>query len=200
MKKTLVLTALSLAILLGNIGTKSAHAMTMSQERILKHNMVVSLHVKHWYHGPGHWTLHEKFKTCKAVARRYSERRAGICYKARVTLERHSERYSRIHAILYPAPVYSGSSGGYNWSNMVYKCEARGVSDPWYANTGNGFYFGPQFTIDTWHNSGGGPVREMGDAHGLPMHSYSVAYIEHIAYNVMRSQGPGAWPNCNGYL
>lgn len=200
MKTTLVLTVLSLAILLGNIGTKSAHAQSLrtDQVKVLKHNMLVSLHTKQWYHGPGHWTLHERFKTCKAVSRRYSEKRAGICYKARLTLERHTERYNRINAILYPKPVYSG--GGYNWSSMVWNCEAKGVPDPWYANTGNGFYFGPQFTISTWHANGGGPVREMGDRGGVPMHSYSVDFIEHVAYNVMTSQGPGAWPHCNGYL
>lgn len=200
MKKTLVLTVLSLAILLGNIGTKSAHAHSLSRNQVetMKHNRVVSEHTIKWYHGPGHWTLHERFKTCKAVARRYSSKRAGICYHARVTLQRHTERYNRITAILYPKPVYSG--GGYDWSNMVYNCEARGVNDPWYANTGNGFYFGPQFTISTWHNSGGGKVKEMGDSGGLPMHAYSIDYIEHIAYNVMKSQGPTAWPNCNGYL
>lgn len=199
MKKTLVLTVLSLAILLGNIGTKSAHAhsLTVSQALTMKHNMIVSKHTINWYHGPGHWTLHEKFKTCKAVARRYSERRAGICYKARVTLQTHVERYNRITAILYPKPVYD--SGGYDWSSMVYNCEAKGLSDPWYANTGNGFFFGPQFTPTTWHNSGGGPVFEM-DGHGPHMHAYSIDFIEHVAYNVMREQGPGAWPMCHGFL
>lgn len=152
--------------------------------------MIVSQHTINWYHGSGHWTLHEKFKTCKAVAHRYSERRGSICYKARVTLEKHIERYAKIAAILYP-------DGGYNWDNMVYGCEAR--SSGWYANTGNSFYFGPQFTAQTWHGSGGGPVFEM-DGYGPRMSSYSIPYIKHIAYNTMRLQGPGAWPNCNGYL
>lgn len=90
------------------------------------------------------------------------------------------------------------SDGGYNWEAMVFNCEAR--SSGWYANTGNGFFFGPQFTRQTWHGSGGGPVREMGDSNGLPMEDYSVAYIKHIAYNTMVAQGPGAWPNCHSYL
>lgn len=191
---------LSLAILLGNIGTKNAHArsLTVSQALTMKHNMQVSLHTKQWYAGPGHWTLHERFKTCKSVERRYSERRAGICYKARVTLERHVERYKKIKDILYPKPVLE--VGPYNWANMVYRCEAKGQSDPWYTNTGNQYFFGPQFDRHTWHKHGGGAVQEMGDAGGLPMHSYSIDYIMHVAYNTIVDQGPGAWPNCHGYL
>jgi hypothetical protein len=80
---------------------------------------------------------------------------------------------------------------------MVANCEAP--ASGWYADTGNGFYFGPQFTKETWHGSGGGPVREM-DGYGPPMKSYSVPYIKHIAYNTMKLQGPGAWPNCHSYL
>lgn len=199
MKKTLVLTVLSLAVMLGNIGTKSAHArsITVSQALILKHKMVVSEHKVQWYHGRGHWTLHERFQTCKAVAHRYSEKRAGICYHARLTLEHHALRMIKIKAILFPKPVVTLSDGGYNWESMVSHCEAPGAG--WYANTGNGFFFGPQFTISTWHSSGGGPVLEM-DGHGPSMHSYSIPYIKHVAYRTMQLQGPGAWPNCHGYL
>lgn len=157
--------------------------------------MVVSEHTVRWYHNKGKWTLHLKFNTCKAVKRRYSQRRADVCYNARVTLQRHSERYKKLHELLYPAPVYV--TGNYDWANMVNGCEAPGAG--WYANTGNQFYFGPQFTRQTWHGSGGGPVREM-DGYGPSMTSYSIPYIEHIAYNTMLLQGPGAWPNCNGYL
>jgi hypothetical protein len=88
----------------------------------------------------------------------------------------------------------------YDWYNMVYNCEARGHPNPWYANTGNGFYFGPQFTRTTWHAAGGGPVREMGDRNGRLMKEYSVGYIIHIAENTMRMQGYHAWPNCYRYL
>lgn len=92
------------------------------------------------------------------------------------------------------------AQAGYDWHNMVIKCEARGSKNPWYTNTGNGFYFGPQFTRTTWHGSGGGPVLEMGDRYGKPMKSYSIKYIIRIAENTMRIQGRQAWPNCNGYL
>lgn len=92
------------------------------------------------------------------------------------------------------------TANAYDWSNMVYKCEARGVVNPWYANTGNGFFFGPQFTRGTWHSSGGGLVREMGDRNGKPMKSYTMSYIIRIAENTMRRQGRNAWPKCNRYL
>jgi len=88
----------------------------------------------------------------------------------------------------------------HDWWSMVRNCEARGVSDMWYAHTGNGFYFGPQFTISTWHSNGGGPVLEMGDRGGRPMHAYSIRYIITVAERVLRSQGFLAWPNCYGYL
>jgi hypothetical protein len=88
----------------------------------------------------------------------------------------------------------------HDWWSMVRNCEARGVRDMWYAHTGNGFYFGPQFTISTWHSNGGGPVLEMGDKGGRPMHAYSIRYIITVAERVLRSQGFLAWPNCYGYL
>lgn len=102
--------------------------------------------------------------------------------------------------MLLSSTIGQAAQAQHNWSNMVYNCESRGQPNPWYTNTGNGFYFGPQFTASTWHGSGGGPVREMGDKNGLPMRSYSVKYIIRIAENTYRSQGPHAWPNCYGYL
>lgn len=193
--KTLVLTVLSLVFFPSNIGTNSAQASSLKKAKQLKHEMVLSEYKINWYHGRGHWTLHASFPTCKAVERRFSERRADICYHARVTLERHAERYNRIHDLLYPQPVYE--TGPYDWDSLVSKCEAK--SSGWYANTGNGFFFGPQFTPSTWHSSGGGPVLEI-DGHGPSMRSYSIPYIKHIAYRTMQLQGSGAWPNCNGFL
>lgn len=92
------------------------------------------------------------------------------------------------------------AQAAHNWYRMVYACEARGIRNPWYANTGNGFYFGPQFTHSTWHASGGGPVREMGDRYGRPMSYYSVGYIIGVAERTLRTQGYRAWPNCYYYL
>lgn len=187
--KTLVLTALILGVCaIGNIGTKRADAMSS-----LQHNLIVSKHKINWYHGKGQWTLYRGFKTCKAVKYKLNERQGNICYHARVTLERHTERYRRIWAILHPLP-----NGGYDWDSLVSKCEAPRAG--WYANTGNGFYFGPQFTRRTWHVAGGPPVLEM-DGYGQPMRSFSIDFIKHIGYNVTKLQAPSeAWPNCYGYL
>lgn len=105
-----------------------------------------------------------------------------------------------VMAIFVFLAITGQTAQAYDWYSMVYKCESRGSPDPWYTNTGNGYYFGPQFARGTWHAAGGGPVREMGDRNGRPMHSYSIRYIIRIAENTMHMQGPGAWPNCHGYL
>ena len=109
-------------------------------------------------------------------------------------------RLTTIAIIAFCGLVGPAAQASYNWYSMVYNCEARGSPNPWYTNTGNGFYFGPQFTRGTWHSSGGGPVREMGDRNGRPMKSYTVGYIIWVAENTMRIQGPHAWPNCYRYL
>lgn len=104
------------------------------------------------------------------------------------------ERDAAIRALNPMPATYS------KWDYLVRNCEAPGIG--WYANTGNSFFFGPQFTRGTWHANGGGPVAEMGDRGGLPMSHYSLAYIVRIADNTMASQGPGAWPTCHaaGYI
>lgn len=199
MQKTLTLTGLILAFVLGNLGTSSAqaHSLSKSEASVLHHNYLVSVHTVRWYNNKGRWTLHVKYDKCSMVP---SNKRERICRKARHLLEAHAVRRDRIYSLLHPEPVYD--TGGYNWDRMVHLCEAKGHTgiSAWYTNTGNGFFFGPQFTPGTWHSSGGGPVREMGDRNGLPMSSYSIPYIEHIANNTMQLQGPGAWPNCHGYL
>lgn len=95
-----------------------------------------------------------------------------------------------------------GKGNFHNWDKLVYNCEAKGIKDAWYADTGNGFYFGPQFTSHTWHSNGGGPVKEMGDKDGKPMHSYSISYIINVAERTMQTQGAWAWPWCHshGYI
>jgi len=90
----------------------------------------------------------------------------------------------------------------HNWWNMVKYCESRGAPESrmWYTNTGNGYFFGPQFAKDTWHAYGGGPVSEMGDKGGRPMRSYSISYIIGVAERTLHGQGLLAWPNCYQYL
>jgi len=103
--------------------------------------------------------------------------------------------------------VWSGETTGIaspsywrNWERMVRNCEAPGSDyawwrGGWWANTGNGFFFGPQFTYSTWRAAGGPSFSTYGR---LP--HYSVDFIVMIAERVYRMQGPHAWPNCYRYL
>jgi LysM repeat protein len=67
--------------------------------------------------------------------------------------------------------------------DRVAACESSGN---WNISTGNGFYGGLQFTLSTWHANGGS---------GNPANA-SVAEQKRVAQNVLRTQGPGAWPVC----
>ncbi len=67
--------------------------------------------------------------------------------------------------------------------DRVAQCESGGN---WSTNTGNGFHGGLQFTSSTWHANGG-----HGSAAGA-----SKAEQKRVARNVLKSQGPGAWPVC----
>ena len=50
-----------------------------------------------------HWRLHEKFDNCQQVAKRYSSKRAGICYKSRLSYRIHQSRVEQIKRQLRPA-------------------------------------------------------------------------------------------------
>lgn len=104
--------------------------------------------------------------------------------------------------VLATGSTAQATSNARDWNYLVNRCEAKGVHDPWYANTGNGYFFGPQFTPHTWHSHGGGPVKEMGDRNGIPMHRYSISRITYIAERTYLDQGPFAWPWCHthGYI
>ena len=69
-----------------------------------------------------------------------------------------------------------------NW-DAVAQCESGGN---WAANTGNGHYGGLQFKPATWSSNGGV---------GSPATASRAEQIR-VAENVLRSQGPGAWPKC----
>ncbi|WP_309112149.1 transglycosylase family protein [Saccharothrix sp.] len=73
---------------------------------------------------------------------------------------------------------------GLDW-DAVARCESGGN---WSINTGNGYYGGLQFTPGTWTSNGGT---------GMP-HNASREEQIRVAENVLRTQGPGAWPNCAG--
>ncbi|SDS30536.1 resuscitation-promoting factor [Microlunatus soli] len=70
------------------------------------------------------------------------------------------------------------------WDKIA-ECESGG---DWSINTGNGFYGGLQFTLQTWHGFGGS---------GMPNNASREEQIR-IAKKVQAEQGWGAWPVCSG--
>jgi len=82
-------------------------------------------------------------------------------------------------------PVPIGGGSGTNWDAIAQK-ESGG---DWGINTGNGYYGGLQFQLETWRSHGGV---------GMPQDASREEQIR-IAENVLQSQGPGAWPNTYKY-
>ena len=81
-----------------------------------------------------------------------------------------------------PAPT----GGGGRWDALA-QCESGGN---WAANTGNGYYGGLQFSLQTWQAFGGS---------GMPNENSAGAQIA-VAERVLASQGWGAWPSCSSQL
>lgn len=71
--------------------------------------------------------------------------------------------------------------------DRVAQCESGGN---WSINTGNGFYGGLQFTVGSWRAAGGSRYA------AKPHHASRAAQIA-VAQNLLRMQGPGAWPVCS---
>ncbi|MFE5536851.1 transglycosylase family protein [Streptomyces sp. NPDC056492] len=67
--------------------------------------------------------------------------------------------------------------------DAVAQCESGGN---WSINTGNGYYGGLQFSLQTWRGHGG---------QGMPNQASKSQQIA-IAEKVLKSQGKGAWPVC----
>ncbi|QDP97960.1 DUF348 domain-containing protein [Microlunatus elymi] len=80
------------------------------------------------------------------------------------------------------ASVPSGSV----WDRLA-QCEAGGN---WHINTGNGFYGGLQFTLQTWRAYGGS---------GMPNQASREQQIA-VGKKIQASQGWGAWPACSSRL
>ncbi|WP_043824023.1 transglycosylase family protein [Rhodococcus opacus] len=74
----------------------------------------------------------------------------------------------------------------HDWDEVA-ECESGG---DWTTDTGNGFYGGLQFTPETWKANGG---------KGDPSEASEAEQIR-VAENVLKTQGPGAWPVCGQYL
>lgn len=71
--------------------------------------------------------------------------------------------------------------------DRVAECESSGN---WSINTGNGYYGGLQFSYTTWLGFGGGQYASYA-------HRASKAEQIDTAQEVLKVQGPGAWPVCS---
>ena len=72
-------------------------------------------------------------------------------------------RQLRLSLVRLSAASHSGfSSSGICWDcwDRVADCESH---RNWHTNTGNGFYGGLQFTVETWNNSGGNRFADRAD-------------------------------------
>lgn len=69
------------------------------------------------------------------------------------------------------------------WLRRTAACESGGQ---WHLNTGNGFYGGLQFTLNSWHAVGG---------NGYP-HEASRLEQMYRGVRLLIRQGPSAWPTC----
>lgn len=85
-----------------------------------------------------------------------------------------------------PAPQAAPTGGGGRWDALA-QCESGGN---WSINTGNGYYGGLQFSLQTWQAFGGS---------GMPHENSPGAQIA-VAERVLASQGWGAWPSCSSQL
>jgi len=79
------------------------------------------------------------------------------------------------------------ASTPYNVWDRVAQCESGGN---WSISTGNGYYGGLQFSYTTWRGYGG--ARYASTANRATREQQIL-----IAQNVLRGQGPGAWPVCS---
>ena len=83
------------------------------------------------------------------------------------------------------APQAQAAGGGV-WDRVA-RCESGGN---WKIATGNGYYGGLQFSRSSWRAAGGTRYASM------PHHATKSEQIA-VAKNLLRMQGPGAWPVCS---
>ena len=91
--------------------------------------------------------------------------------------------------VVAPLTIGSGTAAAKTvaqWDRVA-KCESGGN---WKINTGNGFYGGLQFTLQTWRAFGG---------KGMPHDAPKGTQIR-IAEATLKGQGTGAWPVCGQFL
>lgn len=82
--------------------------------------------------------------------------------------------------------IGAGAASAHDWTGVA-ECESGG---DWHIDTGNGFYGGLQFSMDTWHAYGGT---------GNPAHATPAEQVR-VAERVLDGQGIGAWPSCGERL
>ncbi|GAA2064967.1 resuscitation-promoting factor protein RpfA [Catenulispora yoronensis] len=90
-------------------------------------------------------------------------------------------------AVILPAVMAStADAASVSTWDRVAACESGGN---WSINTGNGYYGGLQFSTSSWLGAGGGKYAGRAD---LASKDQQIA----VAENLLRMQGPGAWPVC----
>lgn len=84
------------------------------------------------------------------------------------------------------APGAANAADDSTWDALA-QCESGG---DWSINTGNGYYGGLQFNLQTWQANGGS---------GNPADASRSEQIR-VAENVLATQGWGAWPSCSAQI
>lgn len=111
------------------------------------------------------------------AGRHRAPRRAG---RARLTLA--GTAAAAAASLLTPTSAHAETV----WDRVA-DCESSGN---WSINTGNGYYGGLQFSYSTWLGFGGGQYASYA-------HLASKAEQIATAQEVLKVQGPGAWPVCS---
>lgn len=91
--------------------------------------------------------------------------------------------------LVSPLTIGAGSASAATaaqWDKVAH-CESNGN---WKINSGNGFYGGLQFTLQTWRAFGG---------KGMPHQAAKGEQIR-VAERTLKGQGVGAWPVCGQFL
>lgn len=87
------------------------------------------------------------------------------------------------------APPAAATSSSWPWDDLRL-CEAPDWAGGWQANTGNGYYGGLQFALQSWRSVGGT---------GYP-HEHSREVQIEMGRRLQAVQGWGAWPRCSKKL
>jgi hypothetical protein len=189
-----MLTVLILAAsLLGNIGTKSAHAhsFTAKQVKVFKKNYQKSESVVRWFNNRGRWALYTRHNRCITVK---PKSHTIICWNARQALRKHALRMKRLKPIIAPPLVPDGYPPHYkDWKCiMYYEAWHHGK---WRANTGNGFYGGLQMNMDFQRAYGASLLRTKGTAD-----NWTPREQMWVAEKGLRARGGfNPWPNTGRY-